>query len=44
MALALKEFFASIHLGIFRISDLEPGRSFPLGRVGSKAVLGYDTL
>jgi hypothetical protein len=44
MAFPLEKFLSTFHLGIFWVSDFEPGGSFPFRCVGSKAVLGYDTL
>ena len=43
MALPVKQLFASFHLGIFRVFDLEPGCSFSFRDVGSEGMFGNDT-
>jgi len=44
VALALKQFFASCHLRIVTIPNLEPGATLPIRDVRPKAVFGYDPL
>ena len=43
MALALKEFFTSFHLGITLVLNLEPRRLLWLRDVRPKAMLGHDS-
>ncbi len=44
MAFSLEQFFASRHLGIFRISDLEPRHLLRLGDVWAVRKLRHDAL
>jgi len=44
VALALKQFFASLHLRIAAIPNFDPRGSLAIRNIGSNAVLGYDAL